>query len=409
MFAFIRRQKPAVPMEEKGAPLTAFDLFSPVTASGFAGGAEHALQCPAVAAATRLISESAALCSPCVCLKDHKDDPAQVHPLQKVLDRPAPWVSGIELIKQVTVDLVLYGNCFVRVVKVRGKPRELHRLDPRATAIEIDLTNGEPSYRTSLPDGSSAIYTFREVAHVRSISVDGCRGLGVLHLGREAIGAALTMEAHAAGLFARGARPSGILEVSGRLTTEMIERLRASFSSVYGGSQNAGRTAILESGMKFAPMTMTSTDSQFIENRRYQVAEIGRLFNLPPILLGDLQSATFDNVEQLQGQFLNQTLTPILETFEAVFTRVILSDADQEAGYVVEFDSDNFMRADMASRFAAYKSGIESGILTTNEARDYEGLPPVEGGDTPMRSVQVMPINAPMAAQSDNTVTNNGN
>ena len=122
--------------------------------------------------------------------------------------------------------------------------------------------------------------------------------------------------------------------------------------------------------------------------------------NIAPTLLGDLADATLNNSAELRQQFLDMTLLPIIELFEDALELVLLNDDDRAQGYCIEFDTSNFVRNDIEKRFAALKTGIESGVLTLNEARDREGLPPVEGGDQPMRSVQVAPIDAPASPQN---------
>jgi HK97 family phage portal protein len=142
------------------------------------------------------------------------------------------------------------------------------------------------------------------------------------------------------------------------------------------------------------PQQLASTDAQFLENRKFQVLEIARLLNVPATLLNDLEKATLNNAEQLGQQFLDRTIAPLLELFEDALERVLLTEEERAAGYEIEFDTSNFTRADTEKRFAAYKSGVESGVLTLNDARKREGLPPVAGGDTPMRSVQTIPLGA---------------
>jgi HK97 family phage portal protein len=385
---------------------SALDLFGvPPAASGVHVDALTALRVPAVQQGVKLISESIATLDACL----HREGEggretvaAPDHPVARVLERPNPWTGETEFKAALIRDMLLWGNGLALVSRVRGEVRELHRIDPRSCSIIVDQLTGEPRYSVALQEGGVREFSFHDVIHLRNVTIDGARGLGLVNLGAEAIGLANVLEQHAAALFARGARPGGALEIAGKLTTETMTRLRDSFSNIYAGTHNSGRTAILEQGVKFTPLQLASTDSQFLENRKFQVLEVARLLNMPAVLLNDLEHATLSNAEHLAQQFLGHTIAPILELFEDALERTLLTDEELDAGFAIEFDTTNFVRADLDKRFAALKTGIESGVLTLNEARDREGLPPVEGGDAPMRSVQTIPL-APDAAATPAT------
>lgn len=374
----------------------ALDLFGAPAGSGLHVDALAVMRCAPAAQGVRLISEAVATLDAAL-YRDTANGRETVaeHPVARVLRRPNPWTGESEFKRQLVADALLFGNAVATVSRVRGEVRELHRIHPRSVSIDLDPITGEPSYRVSLESGGTRELAFADVVHVRALSLDGARGLGLVDMGREAVGLALTLEQHAATLFGRGARPAGILEMPGRLTQEIVERLRASFGNLYHGPGNSGRTAILEQGVKFTPLQLASTDSQFLENRRFQVLEIARLLNIPPVLLGDLEHATLSNAESLAQQFLDRTITPLLEIFEDALERALLTDAERDAGMVIEFGTENFARANLAERFASYRTATEIGLLTINEARDREGLAPVAGGDLATRSVQTIPLDAP--------------
>jgi HK97 family phage portal protein len=386
----------------------AVDIFGvPVSSSGVHVDALSALKVPSVAAGVKLISEAVATLDAHLIRETSTGRetiaPAD-HPAARVLERPVPWLGESEWKRQIVADSILWGDGLALVNRVRGEPRELPRIDPRSCNIVVDMVTGEPSYSVALQQGGVETFIYKDVVHLRGPTLDGAKGMGVVALGAEAIGLALVLEEHATRLFSRGARPGGVLEVATKLSDGTLARLKSSFADVYGGASNSGRTAILEQGMKFIPLQLTSTDAQFIEMRRFQIEEIARLLNIAPVLLGDLQHATLNNSAALAQLFLDRTISPILELFEDALERTLLSDEERDAGYCIEFDVSNFVRSDIEKRFAALKTGIESGVLTLNEARDREGLPPVEGGDKPMRSVQTIPLADAMAPTKEPTL-----
>lgn len=397
-------------LSTKAVPLSspaALDLFAvPPAATRVHVDAMVALRVPAVAQGVRLVSEAVATLDWRLCREGpggRETIAPTDHPVSLLLQRPSPWLGETELKRQVVQDMLMHGAGMALVSRVRGEPRELHRVDPRSCSILQDMTTGEPRYSVAMTEGGTQDFSYRDIVHLRGPTLDGVRGLGLTTLGADAIGVSILLETHAAGLFSRGARPAGVLEVPGKLTSELVSRLRESFSAIYGGTAGAGRTAVLESGVKFQALQLSSVDAQFIELRKFQISEIARALNLPAVLLNDLENATLSNAEHLAQQFLDRTITPIIELFEDALDRVLLTDEERDAGYEIEFDTSNFVRADTEKRFAALKTGIESGVLTLNEARDREGLPAVDGGDTPMRSVQTLPLTSQGAPGAETT------
>lgn len=380
----------------------ALEIFgAPATSSNLPVDAMAVLKVPAFNAGIRLISEAIGSLDWKLCreaLGGRETIAPHNHPVAKLLEQPCPWVSETEFKRTLVADYLLWGNGLAIVARVNGEPRELYRSDPRVSNIIQDMTSGEPSYSVAMTEGGTREYSWRDIVHIRNTTLDGVRGLGLVNLGKEAVALSLLLEAYAAGLFARGARPGGVLETPKPMSLEGLLRLRQSFSEIYAGGGNAGRTAILESGVKFTPLQISSVDAQFLELRKFQIQEAARLLNVAPTLLADLEHATLNNSAELRQQFLDMTLLPIIELFEDALALVLLSEDDRAAGYEIEFDTSNFVRADIEKRFGALKTGIESGVLSVNQAKRMEGLPPVDGGDTPMRSVQTLPLNSDGAA-----------
>lgn len=382
----------AVPLSSPDA----FGIFGVApSGSGISIDGYSALKCAPVLAGVKIISEAVSQLD--LCLFREADEGREAikavdHPAAKLMERPNGWTGETEFKRQIVQDFLLWGNGLALVTRVAGNPVELHRIDPRSCSITFDLNTLEPEYRVALQSGGSQLFSYKDVIHLRGTSVDGIVGLGLTNLGQEAIGLSIILERHAAKLFGKGAKPSGILEVVKALGKDAKDRLKSSFELQHSGADNSGGTLILEDGITFKPVTMNSTDAQFLEMRKFQVLEIARLLNVPPSMLADLERTTHSNAEELGQQFLNMTLGPILELFEDALERTLLSEEERDAGFEIEFDTSNLVKADTEKRFAAYKTGIESGVLSINQAKAKEGLPAVDGGDTPMRSVQTIPL-----------------
>ncbi|MGO5293013.1 phage portal protein, partial [Bilifractor sp. LCP19S3_H10] len=114
--------------------------------------------------------------------------------------------------------------------------------------------------------------------------------------------------------FANGAAPSGVLEHPGILKDP--EKVRDSWQAAFGGSQNAGKVAVLEEGMKYSPISINPQEAQFLDTRKFQIDEIARIFRVPPHMIGDLEHATFSNIEEQSLEFVTYSLQPWLTRIE---------------------------------------------------------------------------------------------
>lgn len=199
-------------------------------------------------------------------------------------------------------------------------------------------------------------------------------------LAREAIAAAIVMERHAARLFGRGARPSGVLSFPKGMGDEAVKKARIAWRSTHEGQDAGGATAILYDGATFQPLTLASTDAQFLENRKFQITEIARAFNIPAPMIGDLERATWGNAEQKAKEFLSYCLEPRLKALEGALGRALLTE-EERGRFAIRFDRDDISRADLATRSTTINSLITSQVLNPNEGRAWLGMEPRQGGD----------------------------
>lgn len=344
---------------------------------------ETAMRCPAVYGAVKIISESVAQLPLHLFqrLPGGGKERASNHPLEELLSGQAnDWTSAFEFRLYLQMALCLHGNAYAYINRVDGRIAELIPLPSSSVTVEIDTATLEPFYRVTAADGSQRVYDRTEIFHLRTLSTTPHVGLSPIMQAKEAIGLALVMEEYGARLFSSGARPGGVLKYEKMLTQETRIRLRDSFNSAHAGGPNAGKTLILEDGMDFQPLQFNSVDLQFLELRRYQLAEIARVFRIPLHLLQELERTTHNNAEHMGQQFLSLTLLPWLKCWEGAIRRSLLTPEERNE-YYAEFLTDDLARADLAARFDAYAKAVTNGLLSPNEVRAAENRPPYAGGD----------------------------
>lgn len=140
-------------------------------------------------------------------------------------------------------------------------------------------------------------------------------------------------------------------------------------------------------GHKLEPIGVNPGDLQLLELKRNLILDIARVFNLPPMFLQDLSTGTFTNTEQQAAVLVKHTLMPIIVQFQAQ-VNAKLAGKNQD----LEVNVDAFLRGDYAVRMEGHAKSIQNAIRTPNEARELEGLPPMEGGNELMIQGATVPL-----------------
>jgi HK97 family phage portal protein len=298
-------------------------------------------------------------------------------PLYRQLhDRPNGWQTSFEWREQAVMHVDLWGDAFSEL-----KAGEIQPLHPSRMKIER-VENGKLRYKYREDKGTERVLNESLVLQIRGPSDDGVNGIRIVEECKDAIALARACELHGARFFAAGARPGFVLSTDGQLNAEAREALRSQWDSRHGGVGNSHNTAVLTGGLKPYDIPQASnTDSQFIELRRYQLAEIARLFRVPGFLLGLEAGSPHAEIE-----FVTHTIIPLLRRIETAMMRDLLGDQDR---YLIEFDVRGLLRGDAASRAAFHRSMWDIGVVSTNDIRASENMDPVEGGDIRYRPLNM--------------------
>lgn len=321
------------------------------------------------------------------------------HPLFFLLhDQPNAWQSSFEWREMSMGHLALRGNAYSRILPgPRGFVDQLVPLHPdRVTVLrEPEGPQGRPGrilYQVRREDGTAFTLLPDEVFHVRGLSSDGVTGLSIVGLARETIGLAMAVESYGARFFSQNSTPRGVLKVDGKLSSEAKDRLRRQWQEAQAGLGNAHRVAVLEAGLEWQSIGLSNEDSQFLESRKFSVNDIARWFRIPPHMVGDLDRATFSNIEQQSLEFVVHTILPWLRRWEQAISRDLILARER---FFAEFLVDGLLRGDVRSRFEAYRIGREIGVYSVNDILELENRNPIgPEGDTRLQPLNMAPLGA---------------
>jgi HK97 family phage portal protein len=360
--------------------------FSPVPFKGSPHQmtADSAMRLTAVYACVRVLAESVSML-PFNLYREGADGskkPEKLHWLYVLFAvRPNDFQNPMEFREMLQMHLALRGNAFARIVSnAAGVVTDLIPIHPDRVTIEM-LGDTNWRYHVRNADQSETTLNRGQMFHIRAMSPDGIVGLNPIAAARESIATGLSAQDYGMRYFQNDATPGGWIEYPGQFKDDETKRQFRERWQAQQSGRNRHKTAILEFGMKYHPIEVSNSDAQYLETRKFSVSEIARLFRIPPHMIGDLDKATFSNIEQQSLEFVMHTLTPWLVRWEAAI-RYSFVDPDDDLN--IEFPTRALLRGDAAARGAYYQTGIMSGWLTRNEARLSESLNPLDGLDEPL-------------------------
>lgn len=381
--------------------------FSPVPFR--AGGpvtADQAIRLAAVFACVRIIAEDIAKL-PFALMRPRRGEPGRDAVLNHwlytlIARRPNAWQNPFEFREFMQACISLRGEAFARIIATaRGVVTDLIPIHNDRVKIEM-IANDNWRYRVRNRDGTEAVLVRGEMFHPKSLSLDGIRGVSPIQAASETVALALAAQRYGTRFFDNDAKPGGWIEYPGQFPDkEARDNFRVGWQEQQTG-EHRGKVAVLEFGMKFHEVGITNEDSQFLETRQMQVGEIARLFRMPPHKIGDLSRATNNNIEHQGIEYVTDCLAPNASRLEAAIAWNFLPDEGPDAELDVEFSMRALMRGDTKARSLYASSGINSGWLTRNEARDDDGRNPIDGLDEPLQPLNMATSDQADAAWNDN-------
>ena len=381
---------------------SSYRFFLGGSTSGKTVTERSAMQMTAVYSCVRILAE--AIAGLPLHLYTYKEDGGKEkaigHPLYLLLhDEPNPEMSSFVFRETLMTHLLLWGNAYAQIIRNgKGEVVALYPLMPNRMTVDRD-SSGQLFYSYQMNNSDAptmktgtVILKPSDVLHIPGLGFDGLVGYSPIAMAKNAIGLAIATEEYGAKFFANGATPGGLLEYPG--TVKDPDRVRESWNKGFSGSQNAGKVAILEEGMKYTPISIAPEQAQFLETRKFQINEIARIFRVPPHMVGDLEKSSFSNIEQQSLEFVKYTLDPWVVRWEQSLSRALFTPEEKKQ-YFFNFNVEGLLRGDYQSRMNGYATARQNGWMSANDIRELENLdriPAEEGGDLYLINGNMLPL-----------------
>lgn len=289
-----------------------------------------------------------------------------------------PEMSAGTFRETITAHAITWGNGYAEIERDgSGRPIALWPLWPDMVRPDR-APNGELYYLVYASMGAPVPVPARDMYHLKGLGFDGLQGYSVVSLAARSLGLTMALEQNASSYFANGSRPSGALVYQGKIDAKTRDETIKEWRRLHGGPSKAFGTAVFDQGMEWKGMSVNNVDSQLIESRKLQVEEVARWLKVQPHKLMDLSNSHYNNIEQQNRDFMQETLMPWISKLEQE-ADIKLFGPSSQGRLFTRMNIRSFLRGDTAAQAAFITAMMDRGVYSVDESREYLDLDPIGG------------------------------
>jgi HK97 family phage portal protein len=320
-------------------------------------------------------------------------DKAKAKSVLALLNNPNNFQSPYEFWYQWCMWYELSGETFTVLwrkdqANTMQTPLEMYVLD--STLITAQLTDSRyPSYRLSTPSygfNKEDPLSSHQIIHAMEASWQGSAGFNKGTLAVELVALDQDIDLYANFIMQNGAKPSGMFVTDQVIPDgkfkEIAARLKEAWASMTGSRttdlSKPGQSMLLDNGMKYVPLNMLNLQDADAANLKMQTMKrLCGLFGVPSQMIG-AGDGKFNNSQTMLDEFYKSTMYPMIVNIQQKLKQSLF------IGYpnlCVEFQTENFLKGAPLDQMNWAVAGVNNGILTPNEAREYLGKIEMDGAN----------------------------
>ncbi len=397
MWPFNRKVEKRGEVPAGSVPVSSPNFLEVITGMGGYSGVvdvpvtiDSALSVPAVWCATNFLSSTIAGL-PLRQYAKNGDDRKEIDDrLSKILNGSVNDEMTTFGWRKYTFDQVFTGGRGVSFIERNARNQVINLWPLDGNGVTIERREGRKTYKYN--DGAKT-YTYdpSEIIDIPfMLKADGINHRGPIMTCRDAIALAIASTQYGARFFNGGGVPPFV--VKGRFLSPQSLQVAADdmHAAVRKAATEKRQYLTLPEGLEIDKIGTDAEGAQLIENKRFTIEEVARIWGLSPVHLQDLTHGTYSNTEQQDLQTAKYTIKRWVEATEQEINLKIFGRSNPRRYF--EFDMSGLLRGDFETRMNGYAVGIQSGVFKPNEARRRENLPAAEGGDNLMIQGATVPI-----------------
>lgn len=272
-------------------------------------------------------------------------------------------MNSTQMKKAMIVDIITNGNAYVNIEKSKNVVTRLNYIESDNVSVLLDTEVIHKDAKIMLQGNEYEVFDFI-IATLNS--ANGVEGQGIIDKNRDLLALALLVQSYLNKGFKSGGGRKGIWKSEKKLGDGEFSKFKMDAKDI----QETDTPIVLNNTVNYTPLTNSNKDMQILEIKQELKNEIRNIFNIP------------NNLDE-QGfkTFVKVVLNPLINALEGAVNKALLLEEEKRAGLYFKIDVSELIRADIDTRFTAYKTSLDCGIESINEIRMKENLEPVDGLD----------------------------
>lgn len=292
--------------------------------------------------------------------------------LKLLNDETGDMLNSYQMKQSLVRDFIIAGNGYVYLNKDRNRIISIHYVEPSRVSVTPSI---DPIFKDGKLIVNGVLYDNYDFIIFAKNTVNGLSGKGLLDESSDILELTYNTLAFANSNIKAGGIKRGVVKSSRKLDDESMDYLKSSWAELYDTNNTTNKVIILNDSLDFQELSQTSIELQILENRKTNNEDILNLIKMPINILNG--TAT----EQQYNNFIKSTIIPILSQLESAFNSALLLETEKESKYYFSFETKDLLKGSAKERFETYKTAVEAGIMTVNEARYQEDYDSIEGLD----------------------------
>ena len=318
-------------------------------------------------------------------ITEDENDPNQltekeISRIMALLRTPNPDDSFTDIVAEIAVDLHLYGDAYLEIVKDDlGIPVSIYNLYAPSIKIKVNKNGTILGYiqnasGTRIRNGQGTAVEFEpeEIVHFK-LPNPGNEVYGLSPIESLLIPIETDLQAQQYNLtfFKNNATPKLHIDL-GNCTLQQLKRTKEFFKREYLG--NPHKTLITEGGVKVTPIGTKPAEMEFLKLRKFSRDEILAVFGVPPMKVGITEDVNRASALEADKSFKADKIIPLQRMISKKINLCVIKLFNEPR---VRFEFVELDLRDQKEQAEIDALDIKAGILTINEVRKKRGLPPL--------------------------------
>jgi HK97 family phage portal protein len=298
---------------------------------------------------------------------------------------PNPETTAYDFFHMYIFNLMLTKGAYAKIFRDNnGFIKELWNIPTNRVSMQRNSRTGERYIDIFDSDGKhERLYqgSFMYTPGIRFSDDDTTEDF--IKIAGDVLGLTVNLNDYARDYFENGSNMGGFISYPAGIGEVAFKKFREDWSKAYSGVMNQHKWALLEGGFTATPMASNPEQSQALESRKFQIIEVCRVMGVPPSKVFELERSTYNNIEQSNIEYVNESLAPMSERITQTIYKDLLSSSEQKKHYA-KFNINALLRGDIQSRTQFYNTMRQNGVMNANEIRELEemnNIPDEVGGN----------------------------